>query len=190
MGWLDAWREGQVEGLVEGEKVDLAGLDAATIANLRALGYLEADESLETATAKVPPEAYDFKMNREASSYLRGFYEQGPKAVRRWMAGRASARLRGPAATQWRLDGWIDLNLHEAEALQISVTTNGAAAGEFTIDRNGSFQLAGPVVPGVTAVKEGEVILGFTCDRDFVPKRQGVRSGRSLCVMVDRIDLF
>jgi arylsulfatase A-like enzyme len=170
-------------------RVSAEGLEPELLENLRALGYLGgADEGVGAGS---PAAAFDLareidfsRPDHAAAQLLRGFYEV--HEGRRWMAGQASVLLgRSGEKAGWRLEGWIDLALHERESLTIVARADGGELRRKVIDRSGHFTFDGAVDAGSASA----VRLDFECDHTFLPAAREGRNIRSLCAVVTSIRL-
>jgi hypothetical protein len=170
-------------------RVSAGGLEPELLQNLRALGYLTSGDAgmgagSHGAAVDLARELDFSRPDHAAGQLVRGFYEVHDGG--RWMAGQASVVLgRSGEQAGWRLEGWIDLGLHERESLTIVARADGGAPPRKVIDRSGHFNLDGQV----DAADASTVRLDFQCDHTFVPAARGGRDERSLCAVVTSIRL-
>ena len=167
-------------------RIDPRALEPETERSLRALGYLGGPVSRAKADAQLAS-VLDFSSpDHPVDQLVRGFYEL--EKGRRWMAGRASLNLgRTEGQRSWRIEGWIDLAMHDRDTLTLSVRSNHSEPQVRRIESSGSFVLEGTLPTD----SNDDVRLDIECDHDFQPKaiRRG-RDERYLCVVVRSVGLI
>jgi len=174
------------------ERVPLAALDRETLDALRALGYIGAGEGGSAAGARDAAAelatVLDFARADETvrRQLLGGFHE--PEDGYRWMSGRSRVLLgRNGGESEWRLTGWLDLELLDRESLTVTVRPDGGAPQRRTLEASGAFTLEGPL----PARAGPSVRLEFACDHEVVPAARGRGDDRrSLCLAVQSIGLY
>ena len=167
------------------ERVTVSEPDDETTAALRALGYLDAGARRGEPAGILAP-ILDFgSADHPEDQLVSGFYEH--ERNRRWMAKKAAAVVgRNHGEDRWRLDGWIDLGLHDRGSLTVTVRVNGTEPQRRTIDRSGSVALEGPLPGG-----DGTIVrLDFECDHALVPPAGRGEDLRSLCLVVQSIGVY
>jgi arylsulfatase A-like enzyme len=172
-------------------RVALDSLDEESARGLRALGYLAGAPGQAT---KAPHEvdgslarSLDFARPDHAEAQLLGGFHHLENGFR-WVGGRSSARLgREQGATKWRVEGWVDLALHDREPLVVLVRAGEGAPQRTTLEQSGPFTLEGPLPPAAGP----SVTLEIECEREVVPAAVGRgKDRRNLCLVVRSIGLY